>query len=67
MTTHTTVRNKATIFFAISVLLDQIMVCLLYGLLFDFNSDISNSTSNDAYMLVAVMTIMVVIGTFAFI
>ena len=43
------------------------MVCVLYGLLYDFSSDVSDATTNDAFMLVAIMTIMVLIGTFAFI
>ena len=59
--------NKITIAFALSMLLDQIMVCLLYGFLYDFNSDVLNATQADAIMLVAIMTIMVIIGTRGFI
>ena len=55
--------NKITIAFALSLLLDQVMVCLLYGFLYDFNSDILNATQSDAVILVAIMTIMVIIGT----
>lgn len=66
-TNHKSGKNKATIFFALTALLDQVLVCLIYGLLYDFSSEISDAPSNDAYMLVAIMTIMVVVGTFGFI
>ena len=38
------------------------MVCLLYGFLFEFHPDMINAPVFDELMLVAVMTIMVIVG-----
>ena len=54
--------NKSGIIFGLFVFLDQIMVCLLYGFLFEFHPHVMNAPVFDELMLVAVMTIMVIVG-----
>lgn len=54
--------NKPNIAFAIALFLDQALVCLLYGLIYNFDSHISNTPIFDEYVLVGLMTLMVIVG-----
>ena len=54
--------NKTGVSFIISMIFEQVMVCLLYGLLFDFNTDVRNSYDFDDLFLVSIMTILVLVG-----
>ena len=56
--------NRIGISFIITAIFEQILVCLLYGLLFDFNSDVRNSHDLDDLLLVSIMTILVIVGNF---
>ena len=54
--------NRIGISFIITAFFDQILVCLMYGLLYDFNPDVRSSQEFDDLLLISIMTILVIVG-----
>lgn len=48
--------------FAIAAFLYEVLVCLVYGLLLDYNPNLGTTYDSDQILLVSILTILAIVG-----